>query len=1063
MTKREALTFRSAPAGAQPVWRSLEEKSASPEERAKQIAVESGVQVDGLVTLGTGLGKKALGKKSSKDGVGRRTFLAASTATAAIGLSGCIRRPAEEILPYTVTPEYALPGIALHYASALSHNGESVGVVVEQHEGRPTKIEGNALHSASNPGGTGAWGGTGVHAQASILDLYDQDRGAVVRHGEETPTWGDFDEMLGERMTAATGSGASVRILSEPLTSPTQLRLKAAILSRYPGIRFHTWTAVSDDNAREGARIAFGRRARAVVDYARPRVIVSIDCDFLGTEPGSTRSARLFGAGRRMTSSTDSMSRLYAVESTLSLTGSNADHRLRLRSTDIEGYLRALGRTLVSQGAALGGIGGALTGEGPAVSAQWLEAVARDLLSNRGRAVIVVGSRQPARVHALAHAINESLGAHDAIVQFHEAPDASETEMLGELRALVTDMQGGDVSTLLMLGGNPVLDAPVDLDFAGALAGVETSIHLASHEDETSAASSWHLPMAHELESWGDHRSMDGTLALQQPLIAPLRSGRSATDLLGLLAIGTSGNWRSYHQVRQTFVDLVGDLNFERAWRQALHRGVIGVTTPSRIELAFGVQSAEVARAISSAEPMASEGWEVIFVPDLKIWDGRHLNNPWLLELPDPLTKLVWDNAALLSPNDARELGVRNGDHLRISKGDRSIEIPAFILPGHGEHAITLPLGWGRELGGSVGAGNGTNVYPLRSSEGLGFESGFEVAASGGHTNLVVTQEHHTMDTDNWTPFGDFDQPERPAAIVATLEEYQATPDFTQAREPDLSVGPLWEQVDYATPHPPAIGGESYSLVREGRVAPEGAPLRHAWGMVIDLTTCFGCNACVVACNAENNVPTVGRDQVQRGREMHWLRIDRYYIGEDTGNPIVAFQPVGCQHCEEAPCENVCPVNATEHSPEGLNEMAYNRCIGTRYCMNNCPYKVRRFNFLAYQADPTELQRMQFNPNVSVRMRGVMEKCSYCIQRVQAAKIAARNDGNRALRDGDVVPACAQACPSEAIVFGDYNDETSRVSRAAAVDRHYSLLGNVGTQPRTRYLGRVRNTNSEMA
>lgn len=1065
MSKREALTVRSAPTGSLPVWRSLEEKSESPEVRARKASIEEGVAVDGLVSLG-----KKTGKAAPKEGaVGRRTFLAAaSTASAAVGLSGCIRRPAEEILPYTRTPEYALPGIALHYATALSHNGESLGVVVEQHEGRPTKIEGNAFHSASNPGGAGSWGSTDLQTQAMILGLYDQDRSGTLRNIrltediaiETPPSWSQFDEAIEE---ALGESGAGFRILSEPLSSPTMLRLKDAILARYPSVRFHTWTPVNDDNAREGAKLAFGTRARPVVDYARPRVIVSVDCDFLGTEPGSVRSARLFAQGRRITSPGDPMSRLYMVESTLSITGGNADHRLRLRSSDIEGYLRALGRTLVSQGAALGGIGGALSGEGPEVPTVWLEAVARDLLANRGRSVIVVGSRQPARVHALAHAINEALGANDTIVQFTAAPDATETEMVADLRALVTDMQGGDVSTLLILGGNPVLDAPVDLDFAGALANVGNSIHLASHEDETSALCQWHVPLAHELESWGDQRAIDGSLALQQPLIAPLRGGRNATDLLGLIAVGAGGSWRSYHQVRQTFVNLVGELEFERAWRQALHRGVIAAGSSNRLDLSSGVASSDVARALTDAPAPSGEGWEVVFAPDLKVWDGRAINNGWLLELPDPITKLVWDNGALISPASASELSIRNGDHLRISRGDASIEIPAIICPGHADHVITLPLGWGRERAGTVAVGCGTNVYPLRASDVLGFGGGFDVSATGAHTRLVVTQEHHTMDTDPWIPgYGTFDQPERPAAIVATLEEYTERPDFTQWREPDLSTGPLWEQVDYATPMPPAVGGESYSLVREGRTAPEGAPLRHAWGMVIDLTTCTGCSTCIVACNAENNLAIVGRDQVARGREMHWMRLDRYFIGEDGGDPIVAFQPVGCQHCEEAPCENVCPVNATEHSPEGINEMAYNRCIGTRYCANNCPYKVRRFNYLAYQADPTELQRMQFNPNVSVRMRGVMEKCTYCIQRIQAARIAAHNDGNRPLRDGDVVPACAQACPSQAIVFGDLNDESSRVAQAAAVDRHYSLLGNVGTQPRTRYLGRVRNTNSAM-
>ena len=1080
MSKREALTVRSTPTqGALPVWRSVEEKSWSPEVRAQKAALETGVQVDGLVSLTKKASTETPAKGTSaqdhrKDGaVGRRTFLAASTA---VGLSGCLRRPAEEILPYTRTPEFALPGIALHYASALSHHGESLGVVVEQHEGRPTKIEGNAFHPASNPGGSGSWGSTDLHTQAAILALYDQDRSGTLRNIrltddiliEDPPSWSDFDEALEARLGER---GEGFRILSEPISSPTMLRLKAAILARYPGVRFHTWTPVSDDNAREGAKIAFGDRARPIVDFSRPRVIVSIDCDFLATEPGAVRSARLFAQGRRITSPSDPMSRLYMVESTLSLTGSNADHRLRMRSGDVEGYLRALGRTLVSQGAALGGIGGALSdsGEASEIPTAWLEAVARDLLANRGRSVIVVGSRQPARVHALAHAINESLGANDTIIQFSSAPDESENPIVSDITALVTDMRAGSVSSLLILGGNPALDAPADLDFTSALESVEFTAHLGSHEDETSAACGWHLPLAHELESWSDHRSIDGTLALQQPLIAPLRNGRNATDLLGLIAVGAGGSWRSYHQVRQTFVDLVGELDFERAWRTALHRGVIAAEGANvRLDLSFGVESSDVARALSDGAAGSGEGWEVVFVPDLKVWDGRNSNNAWLLELPDPITKLTWDNAALVSPASATELGVRTGDHIRITRGERSVEIPALICPGHADRSVTLTLGWGRELGGGAAEragtiGTGTNVYPLRSSDALHFAGDYAVEAIGIHTHLVVTQEHHTMDTDPWIPgYGTFDQPERPAAILATHDEYTERPDFTQWREPDLSTGPLWEQVDYATPMPPAVGGESYSLVREGRTAPEGAPLRHAWGMVIDLTTCTGCSACIVGCNAENNLPTVGRDQVARGREMHWMRLDRYFVGESTGDPIVAFQPVGCQHCEEAPCENVCPVNATAHSPEGLNEMAYNRCIGTRYCANNCPYKVRRFNYLAYQADPTELQRMQFNPNVSVRMRGVMEKCTYCTQRIQAARIEAHNDGNRPLRDGDVVPACEQACPSQAIVFGDLNDEGSRVARAAAVDRHYSLLGNVGAQPRTRYLGRVRNTNAAM-
>jgi Fe-S-cluster-containing dehydrogenase component len=1068
MTKRQPLAYRTngAVSGNVPlprIWRSLDEKS-DPTRHREDAVVETGVQVD-VVSVSSL--RKPRGPQSpaaeavSPDGsFGRRGFMLAASAAAAVGATGCIRRPAEQILPHTRAPEYALPGAALHFASVLTHHGEALGVLVEQHEGRPTKVEGNPDHPASNPARLGAEGGSDIAAQAAILDLYDQDRSAQVmrRDGDSRSesTWADFDEaIVAHFATLGDDGGARIAVLHEPITSPSLLRAKQAFLRRYPRARFYSFASVTDANVRAGVHAATGRRARPVVDYAAARVIVSLDSDFLQTEPGAVRNARLFAAGRRLESASSDMNRLYVVESTLSTTGANADHRLRLPSSDVLAYATALAHELISKG--LSELGSVAPSAGPVeVPSPWLEKVAEDLANHRGQAVVVAGSRQPAALHALAAAINAALGANGRVLQYVDVVDTEEGEPLADLAAFVERAEG---STVLVLGGNPVHGAPADVDLAGALERAALSIRLGSHDDETSEHCTWHLPMAHALESWGDQRSIDGTVSIQQPLIAPLRNGRNALEILGMLSGEPS--WRGYFAVRQTMADAVGDVaSFERAWREALHRGVAG--RPAVAPFAGAVDTAAVARLLGEATS-GGDGWEVVFAACPKVFDGRYLNNPWLLELPDPITKVTWDNAAMLSPASAAELGIQSGQKLRIAAGERSVEVPAVVVPGLADRSITVTLGWGRSRAGRFSEGCGVDVAPIRTAAGFGFGRGFEVSPAGAF-DLVVTQQHHSMDTDPVIPgVGAVDMPERPLAIVGTLEQYRQQPDFAQWREPTPQVGPLWAEVDYQTPQAPAQGGTSWSLIPHPRPPAEDAPLRHAWGMVIDLTTCTGCSACIVACTAENNIATVGKQQVARGREMHWLRLDRYFVGDDAENPGVAFQPVACQHCEEAPCENVCPVNATEHSPEGINEMAYNRCIGTRYCMNNCPYKVRRFNYLAYQGHPTELQRMQFNPNVSVRMRGVMEKCTYCIQRIQASKIAARNDGNRRPADGEVVPACAQACPSQALTFGDLNDEQSRVARLARTDRHYKLLAQIGTQPRTTYLARVRNPNPEMA
>ncbi len=1038
MTKRQAYDLPEAP-DRPAIWRTLEEKN-DPGKRAREAVEETGVQLGSLLP--------------SDSLVGRRSFFKVTGATAAaVGLSGCLRRPAEQILPYSRAPEYTLPGISLHYATSMSHRGDAVGLLVESHEGRPTKIEGNPDHPRSA-------GATDAAIQGRILDLYDNDRSGQVTNGESDASWSDWDTFWREKATALERAGGrGLRVLAAPSDSPSFLRARAALIARFPEARVHHYAPVGYDNIREGTRLAFGAYLTPQVNYENAKRVVALDSDFLSGEPGAIVAARAFADARRVRSASDDMNRLYVVEGTLTVTGMNADHRLRLAPSKVDGYLRALAKHIgaapnvpmppaVTRAVA--------SAEAPAgVPEAWIAKVADDLLQHRGESVITVGHRQPPHVHALAHAINMALGNAGPVVGFYPAADPEETAGIAEL---VEAMNEGDVSTLVILGGNPVYDAPADLGFAAALERVEATVHLADRPDETSAACMWHLPMTHELESWGDHRAADGTVSIQQPLIAPIRGGRSAAEVLAQM--GGIRGWRGYHLVRGTMRAGVGPDLLDRLWRRSLHRGVV-IGLPRLRPRTPPLADADVATALGEA-PAAGEGWEAVFLPSYQVFDGSQANNAWLLEMPDPVTKIVWDNAAYVSPASAESLGVSNGDMLTIAAEGGEVSVPAFVLPGHADEVVTLPLGFGRTAAGSQGDGVGFDVYPLRTSDAMGFRTGVSVRAGSGTHTLVQTQDHHSMEG-------------RPLAIDATLEEYKERPDFTQwpdhGGEPTPSLGPLWTQVDYSQPRQPAHGGTSYSLMPEDNQPRPDAPPRYKWGYVIDLTTCTGCSACVVACQAENNITTVGKRQVQLGREMHWMRLDRYFVGDDEANPQVALQPVGCQHCEEAPCENVCPVNATAHSPEGLNDMAYNRCIGTRYCMNNCPYKVRRFNFLDYYGDIPQTRRMQFNPNVTVRMRGVMEKCSYCVQRIQAARIEARRRttvdeqgeiSETRITAADVVPACAQACPSQAITFGDLNDTGSEVHRLAHLDRRYSLLAQVGTQPRTTYLGKLRNPNSEM-
>lgn len=935
------------------------------------------------------------------DQLSRRNFLKIMGASLALaGLSGCSGQPAEKILPYIRQPEELIPGKPLFYASAMTLGGYAVGVLAESHEGRPTKIEGNPDHPAS-------LGSSNPLMQASILELYDPDRSQVVTHfGTRISTWDAFLQNLQTEVDAQRASqGAGLRILTGLVTSPTLASQLKAIQAEFPHAKWHQYEPAGGDNVRAGARLAFDQDVETVYDLTKAQVILSLDANFLGEGPGQIRYARDFSDGRRLWTGGTTQSRLYVVESTPSITGAKADHRLPLRSSQVELFARA-----VAQGLGVEAGGAELTDH-----ADWIAAVVRDLQGHRGTSLVIAGDQQPPVVHALAHAINDALGNTGQTVRYTDPVAANPVDENASLRELTADMAAGRVQLLLMLGCNPVYEAPADLQFGELMFKVKTRIHLGLHEDETAELSQWHIPALHYLEMWGDARAYDGTVSIIQPLIAPLYDGKSAYELLaavlGQTGVSNLDLVRAYWQGQKA-----GD-DFDSLWRTALHNGTMADTAlparPVSLQANFG------------AAPPAAEGQslEIVFRPDPSLWDGRFANNGWLQELPKPMTKITWDNAAMVSPATAERLGLTNEQVVELRYRERSVRAPVWIMPGHADNSVTVHLGFGRTRAGQVGNGVGFNAYALRTSETPWFDTGLEINPTNDRYPLAVTQGHFAMEG-------------RELVRSASLAEYQAKPDFAQVHKGE------------------GEEGEYVSLY------PEYEYNGNAWGMTIDLTNCIGCNACTIACQAENNIPVVGKDQVSRGREMHWIRVDTYFEGE-LDNPAAHFQPVPCMHCENAPCELVCPVAATVHDAEGLNNMVYNRCVGTRYCSNNCPYKVRRFNFFQYSNEDVPVLKLLQNPNVTVRQRGVMEKCTYCVQRISAARIEAKKE-NRAIQDGEVLTACQQACPTQAIIFGNINDKESQVAKSKATPLNYGLLTELNTQPRTTYLAEVKNPNADL-
>ncbi len=926
------------------------------------------------------------------DEISRRQFLKIMGASLALaGLGACMKMPEEKIVPYVRQPEEIIPGNPLFFATAMTLGGYATGLLVESHEGRPTKIEGNPRHPAS-------LGATDAFAQASVLTLYDPDRSQVVSNAGQISTWSEFLAVLCAEVEAQnTRKGSGLRILTETISSPTLAQQIFALLEKFPQAKWHQYEPLARDNSLEGGRLAFGEAVETRYHFDKADVILALDADFLFSGPGWVRYAREFADKRRMRTGQNAMNRLYVVEPIPSTTGAMADHRLAMRASLVEDFARAIAGEL--------GVSTEKNALPDEAHNRWIQAVVRDLQSHHGASIVLAGDQQPPMVHALVHAINDALGNTNQAVIYTE-PVAAHLVNQGEsLHELVRDMNAGVVETLIILAGNPVYNAPADFRFAEAMSKVKLRVHLGLNEDETSQLCHWHIPEAHYLETWGDARAFDGTATIQQPLIAPLYDGKSAHEFLAAL-LGHPD--LTSHDIVRAYWKARG-LENDDSWHTAIHDGVVPGT-------AFPLKAVSL-RRIQPVASSATSGMELVFVPDSTIWDGRFANNGWLQELPKPLTRLTWDNAALISPATGEKLGVTNEDVVELQFGGQTIRAPVWIVPGQADQTIAIALGYGRTHAGHVGNGAGFNAYNLRQSDALWFGQALEVRKTGERHSLSCTQHHQTMEG-------------RDLVRVGTINEFEKNPSFAHNEINQPSLYPSYKYDGYA------------------------------WGMAIDQTACVGCSACVVACQSENNIPIVGKDQVARGREMHWIRIDRYFQGE-LDSPSIYFEPVPCMHCENAPCEVVCPVGATQHSNEGLNEMVYNRCIGTRYCSNNCPYKVRRFNFLQYSDVKTPSLKMLMNPNVTVRNRGVMEKCTYCIQRIQTVKITAET-GDRKIRDGEIVPACAQVCPTQAIVFGDINDPTSQVARLKAQPHNYGLLVELNARPRTTYLARIRNPNPEI-
>ncbi len=965
------------------------------------------------------------GVDAPAEGLTRRRFLQVMSASVALAtLAGC-RWPQEKIVPFVNRPEGMTPGTPMQFATTMELGPVANSVLATSYDGRPIKIDGNPDFPLSQ-------GATTAFAQASVLDVYDPDRSKKVLHRKGLQTsetdWENFDAFAAKHFA---GDLKGVAILTGASTSPSRNALMVQAAQKGAGI--YLWEPVCRVNEMQGAAKAFGKTALTQLDFSAAKIIVDFDANFMQDHPTSLRNSKQFSAGRAPDAG--HMNRLYVYENTFSITGGMADHRFPTAHGDIAAAVWALAAELVlGEGMPLPAGAGVSRADlakwrGHAAGSKHVAALAKDLMDNQGHGLLVAGIRQDADTHALIHILNSALGNTGKTVSYLPI-EAPKVRFINEL---VHELNVGRINTLVILDGNPVYNAPVDLKFGEAMLKARHRIHLGHRDDATAGNSTWHLPLAHYLESWGDAMAWDFSYLAVQPLIAPLYDGRTVTELLSIMAEAEPRD--SYRIARDSFRRMTrgsgpapeNDPPFDKRWQTFIHDGFLkGSSQEKGQALAL---SGDSPVAPNGAGHLAADNLEINFVHDQSVYDGRYADNAWLQEMPDFMSKLTWDNAALFSPATATELDLKHGDLVELEYQGRKLEMAVYVLPGQAKYSVTVNLGYGREDAGRVGQGMGFDTYKLRTWDNLHGDTGLKVRKTGGSYLLATTQDHHAIDTAG----ADEIQKRVPGLVrEGTITDYQNDPEF----------------VDHLGVHSPPLA----SLWKEWEYT------GYKWGMAIDLNACNGCNACVIGCQSENNIPVVGKDEVSRGREMSWVRLDRYFLG-DAENPKVAQQPVACAQCEMAPCEQVCPVAATLHTDEGLNAMVYNRCVGTRYCSNNCPYKVRRFNWFNNFEDMTQTQRLVLNPDVTVRARGVMEKCSYCVQRIESARVAARVEG-RGIQDGDITPACAATCPTNAITFGDLNDPESRVSKLREASRSYDLLNYLHLKPRTFYMARIRNPNA---
>jgi molybdopterin-containing oxidoreductase family iron-sulfur binding subunit len=1020
------------------------------------------------------------------DPIERRSFIKLMGASLALaGLSGCVFQPPEKIVPNVKQPEEYVPGKALFYATAAPLFGAAVPILVRSNEGRPTKIEGNPDHPynkpAESPSENPVWNprgssATDIFTQASLLDLYDPQRSPTPTYREDIRTWTAFVAEMRSILDEQRGKqGAGIRFLTEPIISPTLGQQMKDVLTALPQAKWHQWQPANNDNARAGAVMAFGQPVNTTYRFDLAQRILSLDCDFLSpTFPGYVRYSREFISRRQVTEKTQDMNRLYVVETTPSNTGAIADHAWEVKPSEFEAIARTLASYVARDPEFYGQLGPPY---GASSGVAWAEAMAKDLRDHRGASIVVAGENQPPIIHALAHAMNNALGNVGKTVFYTDPLEVNSVDQRESLGDLIKDLEAGLVDLLIIIGGNPVHNTPVDLKLTPERLNKVTRrrVHLSAYKDETSDWCHWHVPAAHYLESWGDTRSYDGTVTIMQPLIEPLYEGKTAHELLAVFSdqydrkpyeivknywqsqrgAGSSqtqpqpaSNQNNNQQTTAPAPSLARD--FETWWRKSVHDGFIenSAFQPKTVSLNSAWANQQTPPA---AQPTAGT-YELVFRTDPSIYDGRFANNGWLQELPKPLTKVTWDNVAIVSPNSAQLIAADNSVRGAVkgrehyvplvditTQQGQTVRAPLWIMPGQPDGVVTIHLGYGRRaVAGSYSGPRdevvGFDAYQIRSSYQPWWMTGVRVTNTGLDYQLATTQLHFNLEDPK------FSTDQRDVVRTETLEQ------FLHGEKPKEN-----EELEHPSLYP------GYSYKDQDQNTPD-----YAWGMAIDLNNCIGCNACTVACQSENNIPVVGKTEVVRSREMHWIRVDTYFQGFDPNHPKgTNFMPVPCMHCENAPCEPVCPVHATVHSAEGLNDMVYNRCVGTKYCSNNCPYKVRRFNFFLYQDWTTPTYQLMRNPDVSVRSRGVMEKCNYCVQRIQNAKIQSELE-DRKVRDGEIVTACQAVCPTEAIVFGDLNDSNSRVSKLKQNERNYSLLGELNTKPRTTYLGQLKNPNPEI-